>query len=170
LKFKVGDVIEPKLNQRFTKEIKNIDWLNEQYIVPLVTSTANGSIKFSKQDDWQLYKEPTAEEEANKLGFKIGDKAWKPSIKQYRGEICEFYYEHGVLCVQYKGNANWDCIDGITNKVAVHTPTEEDFEFINNKPNINIISWKDCILENDTLAESPLSFKSIAAALTSSKD
>jgi len=73
--------------------------------------------------------------EAFKLGFKIGDKVWSKHHKDYLGEIISFYnssFNNIMLDVSKKTSYN---LTYATNKVAIHTPTKEDFEFIWNKLN-----------------------------------
>jgi len=89
------------------------------------------------QVTWKLTeKQPNAEEEANKLGFKIGDKVWSIVNKEYLGEIKKF---HNSVCgnvMLYVNNTTGYSLTYATNKVAIHTPTKEDFEFIKNKLNV----------------------------------
>lgn len=96
-------------------------------------------------DIFEVFEEKTAEEIAGEFGFKIGDKCWdyKPIIYQqsrkcsYEGKIQSFYNLEfgGIGCIL--DNGKYYRLNEITNKVAIHCPTKEDFEFIKNKLNIN---------------------------------
>lgn len=73
--------------------------------------------------------EQLANEEAKKLGFKIGDKVWEISSRNYYGTINEF-----KLCNNYViilTSTGWSCKHEIlTNKVAIYCPTKEKYEYI----------------------------------------
>lgn len=74
--------------------------------------------------------EKTAEQKANELGFNVGDKVWGMYTQYYFGIIIDFAVKNGVLvAISIKGTNSIK--NNITNKVAVHCPTKEDFEFIN---------------------------------------
>ena len=71
LKFKVGEVVIMSSAAKPTNlTITGIDYLKLRY------NDITGSIPFSRQDLYNVVKEQTAEEKANELGFKIGDKVW----------------------------------------------------------------------------------------------
>jgi len=97
---------------------------------------------------------------ANELGFKIGDKVWNKQYNQYCGVIKTFYLaKDGKLCVYTDHDIkNNFTLEHLTNKVAVHCPTKEDFEFINKLfnyiPHSIINDYNDCepcILVNDKI-------------------
>jgi len=67
--------------------------------------------------------------EENKLRFKIGDKCYHDR-NTYVGKILHIYQKHGdkrTYITTDKGNY---VLENITNKVVIHTPTKDDFEFI----------------------------------------
>jgi hypothetical protein len=79
---------------------------------------------------WKLY-EKSAEELANELGFKVGDKVWNIETEFYLGEIKSFSTMNtNQLYFDVTTGNTWTLHNKITNKVAIHCPTKEDFEFI----------------------------------------
>lgn len=73
-----------------------------------------------------------AEETANQLGFKVEDKFWDTKTKEYKGECKGFTILNNYLHLKFKDcsiSNTWNYLP-LTNKVAIHCPTKEDFEFI----------------------------------------
>lgn len=83
----------------------------------------------------QLKHDKTVEQIANDLGFKIGNKVFHYPFKYYKGIILGFgidknneLYIKTDICERLyldKEDKNW-----ITNKVAIHVQTKEEFDFI----------------------------------------
>lgn len=77
----------------------------------------------------------TPEQLANELGFRIGDKCWCVNKKDlYLGELIEVYInksDNFICGVFSKKKIDWQSkLVDATNKVAIHTSTKEEFEFI----------------------------------------
>ncbi len=76
-------------------------------------------------------KQPSAEELAAKLGFKINDKVWSKLTNAYAGVITSFNSTvDGRLQIITDNDDIALSISVLTNKLAIHTPTKEDFDFI----------------------------------------
>lgn len=91
-------------------------------------------------------KQFTVEKEANKLGFKIGDKVWNKTSKEFIGTIKEFFLpcEGCKICFKIEEHnkvADLPMLEYVTSRIAIHTPTKEDFEFITNKLHPNYTTW-----------------------------
>lgn len=136
--FKSKDKIQKKSNLKYKIEIIDIDYSKAEYKT-INENGIEGFLEFNDQDLYQLYQEKTPEQEANELGFKIGDKVWNKETKEYLGTTTKFYKSITEnLC--YITDISKGILDRITNKVAIHTPTKEDFEFITNLLNYQWIS------------------------------
>jgi uncharacterized protein (TIGR02145 family) len=140
LKFKIGDVLDL---DGLPLELTGIDWLYEVYNTKEgLTIHFNNNLELCtgykfKVEDWAYF---------NKIGFKVGDKCWgidplKHSNfkRKYYGEIKSFFVNAQCELAAIFTNGNDIKLSKITNKVAVHCPTKEDFEFILNK--LNYSNW-----------------------------
>lgn len=120
----------------------------------ITSKTPREEWKFSYYSNPYIYDEgkwakivgSNAEEEANRLNWKVGNKVWysDKSItpKKFYGTITEFYIKNECLyakCLKDNGkqfilkNKDGNINEYLTNKVAIHTPTKDEFEFIHNK-------------------------------------
>ena len=123
-------------------------------LIPKGREFAQAFHRYSNEIVIQHKKIKTAEELANELGFKIGDKVWDLEDRwgkdnRYNGEITEFILfckddnstEHILGCRIGKYMARY--LTSITNKVAIHTLTKEGFDFIlNSKLNGRMVKWE----------------------------
>ena len=109
---------------------------------------------FSNEANARKYHEslqPSAEEKANELGFKVGDGVWETKYETYKGCIQEFLiHDSGLL--SFKSEKGTYALHNVTNKVAIHTFTQKEYKFICNKvnrsPKIGLSNYKFYISSN----------------------
>lgn len=123
-----------------------------------VNNNANNKVEFHLQDNDRTLKvivkqQVNATEEAEKLGFKVGDLVWKNS--KLVGKIGGFGYLGNDLCAfgAYSGKVK---LSELTNKVAIHCPTKEELKFIYKLLNYNKFKdefpYYDCVMiDRDSL-------------------
>lgn len=96
---------------------------------------------------FEVFEEKSTEEIAGEKGFKIGDKVWSNRTKVYAGIITNFELSpDGKLRILTDNNNYRIYSEVLTNKIAIHCPTKEDFKFISKllHPNyeFSIDYWK----------------------------
>jgi len=113
---------------KITEETKIKDLIPKGKEIGYVNLNSLGAINIITKD-----KKEIAEQEANKLGFSIGDNVFDNLTKEYRGKVDGFYFnDESILCCHTNNNKYKEHhLKFVTSRVAVLCPTEEDFEFIN---------------------------------------
>ena len=77
----------------------------------------------------------TTEQKANKLGFKIGDYCLETKLNEYVGKIESFVFKDSILTAkcEMKNSFSYHYLCELTNKIIIHTPTQEIFDFVCHK-------------------------------------
>lgn len=155
-RYKVGDRFKVVHQPEQICTIKSFDVFEDSIVVRsdgrwhfnvlVIESQDAEGATVCKNGKWAEKVEPekTPEQLAAELGFKIGDKVWSIDTKKYLGEIYKFYigtdYPNlmAKVTLDYSSNVN-----GITNKVAIHCPTEPDKDFIKSILKIKHTNYPD---------------------------